>query len=107
MAATEDFSSTAELHNPNTIEPAFIAGMGYENFRYEVRAQAWNVERSGELLVAGEGPWIVAARETWSDRFNRDEGTRLYIVVDEAGTPKIAGYYYVGISYDVIPDFED
>jgi hypothetical protein len=102
---TEDFSATAQLYNPDTAKPAFTAGLVSSSLTSEINAQTWNVERSGDRLVAGDGPWVVAARETWSDRFNRDEGTRIYIIVDEDGTPKIAGYYYVGILYDVMPDF--
>lgn len=104
---TEDFSSNADIYNPNSVHPAFTARLTPDSLSWEIRAQAWNIERSGELLVAGDGPWVVAARETWSDTFNRDEGVRLYVIVDEDGTPKLAGYYYVGTLYDVIPDFGD
>ena len=82
---TEDFSATAQLYNPDTAKPSFAVGLVSSTLTSEISAQAWNVDRSGDRLVAGDGPWVVAARETWSDRFNRDEGTPLYIIVDEDG----------------------
>ena len=104
---TEDFLSNSDIYKPNTVKPVFTAAFTPSSLSSEVRVAAFDIERSGELLVAGDGPWVVAARETWSDRFNRDEGVRLYVIVDEDGTPKLAGYYYVGTLYDVIPDSGD
>jgi hypothetical protein len=54
-------------------------------------------------LVAGDGPWVVATRETWIGPFERDEGVRLYVIVEEDGAPKLAGYCYVGTLHDVTP----
>ena len=88
-----------------TAKPSFTAGLVSSSLASEISAQAWNVERSGDRLMAGDGPWVVAARETWGNRFNRDERTRLDVIVDEDGTSKIAGDYFLAISDDVMPDF--
>ena len=57
--------------------------------------------------MAGDGPWAIAARETWSDPSNLEEGTRIYVIIDDDGTPKLAAYYYVTVKVPVVPDFAD
>ena len=104
---TEDFSGTVDFFNPDTAEPAFTVGVSRSVLLREVRDSTFSVERSGDLLVAGDGPWAIAARETWRDPSNLEEGTRLYVIVDDNGTPKLAGYHYVTVKIPVVPEFAD
>jgi hypothetical protein len=104
---TEDFLSNSDIYKPNTVKPLFTAAFTPSSLSSEVRVAAFDIERSGELLVAGDGPWVVATRETWIGPFERDEGVRLYVIVEEDGAPKLAGYYYVGTLHEVTPDFGD
>ncbi|MCP4961631.1 MAG: hypothetical protein GY925_20490 [Actinomycetia bacterium] len=102
---TEDFSSTSDIYFPDTVKPAYTVGLEARTLVSEARTpEMTDIELSSELLVTGDGPWVVAARETWSFPTRRDEGVRLYVVVDEDGTPKLAGYYFVAVKFDVIPD---
>lgn len=102
---TDDFSGSVDFYNLGTVEPAFTVGVTPTLLLREVRESAFTVERSGDLLVAGNGPWTIAARETWTDPSNLEEGTRIYVIVDEDGTPKLASYYYVTVKVPVVPDF--
>jgi hypothetical protein len=102
---TDDFFGTVDFYNPGTVEPAFTVGVTPTLLLREVRDSTFSVERSGGLLVAGDGPWTIAARETWSDPSNREEGTRLYVVVNDDGVPKIATYYYAAVKVPIVPDF--
>lgn len=102
---TEDFSGTVESFNPDTAEPAYTVGVTRNVLLREVKDSTFGVERSGELLVAGDGPWAIAARETWRDPSNLEEGTRIYVIVDDNGTPKLASYYYVTVKVPVVPEF--
>ena len=104
---TEDFSGTVDFLNPDTAEPAFTVGITHNRLLREVRDSTFSVERSGDLLVAGDGPWAIAARETWSDPSNLEEGTRIYVIIDDNGTPKLAGYYYATVRALVVPEFAD
>ena len=102
---TDDFSGSVEFYNLGTVEPAFTVGVTPTLLLREVRQSAFTVERSGDLLVAGNGPWTIAARETWTDPSNLEEGTRIYVIVEEDGTPKLASYYYVTVKVPVVPEF--
>ena len=104
---TADFFGTVDFFNPDTAEPAFTVGVSHSALLREVRDSTFSVERSGDLLVAGDGPWAIAARETWRDPSNLEEGTRLYVIVDDNGTPKLASYHYVTVKVPVIPEFAD
>lgn len=104
---TEDFFGTVDFFNPDTAEPAFTVGVSHDLLLREVRDSTFGVERSGDLLVAGDGPWTISARETWSDPSNLEEGTRIYVIIDDNGTPKLAGYYYVTVKVPVVPELAD
>lgn len=104
---TDDFFGTTDVYNPDTTDPAFTVAVTPSQLLLEVRDSTFDVERSGDLLVAGQGPWTIAARETWRDPSNQEEGTRIYVVVDDDGAPKLAGYYYVTVKVPVVPDFAD
>lgn len=104
---TEDFFGTVDFFTPDTAEPAFTVGVSRSVLLREVRNSTFSVERSGDLLVAGDGPWVIAARETWRDPSNLEDGTRIYVIVDDNGAPKLAGYYYVTVKIPVVPEFAD
>ena len=104
---TEDFSGTVDFFVPDATDPSFSVGVTPSLLLREVRQSGFSVERSGDVLVAGDGPWAIATLETWSDPLNLEHGTRIYVVVDDDGVPKLAGYYYVAIKVPVVPDFEN
>jgi hypothetical protein len=68
----------------------------------------FQIERFGEPIVAGDGPWFVTVGEVWiPDTFNRSEGTASYVIVDDGGTLRIAKYYWTGVKVAVDPDFTE
>lgn len=64
----------------------------------------WQTEQVGEALVVGEGPWMVSIEENWlvpkGFLTSHYDGVGTYVVVDDAGTLKIANHYWAGILYD-------
>ena len=57
----------------------------------------WQYQQDdGDLVVAGSGPWFVSAVENYVDSRQRYEGTATYVVVDEAGTLKVADVHWIG-----------
>lgn len=57
----------------------------------------WQYQQGeGGLVVAGSGPWFVSAVENYVDSRQRYEGTATYVVVDEAGTLKVADVHWIG-----------
>lgn len=55
-----------------------------------------------DVLVSGDGPWIVSANEIWQSANGfRWDGTFTRVVVDQAGTMKIANDIFAGIISEV------
>lgn len=102
---TDDFEATIDFYNPGTTEPAFTYGVTEQGLLRETRTQAWEHERFGDLLVAGDGPWVVAAHESWSDVSNREDGVRVFVIVEQDGVPKIDRYSFATVKVPVVPDF--
>ena len=69
-----------------------IDGVVAEGFDY-----GWTNERSGEVLITGSGPWFVSFNETWFEGNATYEGAANYLVVDDAGTLRIANHYWSGL----------
>lgn len=55
--------------------------------------------------MVGDGPWFVSVGETWTDPSNHFDGTAVYVIVDDDGTPQISRYYWAGVRVTVQPDF--
>lgn len=94
---TDDYSHTEDLYRPGELTPVFtsVGTGGVEN------AAGWRIERFGEPIVAGDGPWIVSVGESLIDPSNQADGTSVYVIVDENGTLKIAKYYWAAVKVDV------
>jgi hypothetical protein len=61
------------------------------------RTSIWEAERVGELLVAGDGPWVVAHVNTALGPIVSVEGINIFVVIDEGGTLKVVDSYEVAI----------
>jgi len=97
---TEDFYRQGDVTVDSTAAGPFSPGL--------LSRSTYHVERYGEPIVAGDGPWFVSVGEVWiPDIFNRREGTATYVIVDDGGTLKIAKYYWAGVTFAVEPDFTE
>ena len=103
---TDDYFFSEDFYSPGGTTPDFSAG-GPVDVVADFGETLKSVERSGDLIVSGEGPWIVAVAESWTpDQFNRTDGTAIYVMVDDEGTMKIDNYYFAGVRVDVQADFD-
>jgi hypothetical protein len=93
---TDDYVSTVDFYRPGEVTADFTA-VGPFSATTTGRL-TYRIERFGEPIVAGNGPWFVTVGEVWiPDSFNRDDGTATYVVVDDGGTLKIAKYFWAGV----------
>ncbi len=60
---------------------------------------AWENEIIGDLIVSGNGPWLVRFRESWQQQTSRHDGIATYDVVDDGGTLKIARHSWAGFHW--------
>jgi len=71
-------------------QASFIDGFG---------AYDWHVERIGEAIMHGDGPWYVAqANLLTANTYPEDghEGMTVLTIVDDEGTLKVARHVYLG-----------
>jgi hypothetical protein len=100
---TEDYFFNERFYAADAVVPDFTtAGPRTERI---VSSSTFQVERFGDVIVAGDGPWMVAVGEVWTDPFNRWDGVANYVMVDDGGEVKIATYDWVGVKVPVQPDF--
>ena len=99
---SDDYFFTDDFYSPGEQVPEYtMAGPAYAA---KVRHADWSVERFDPTVV-GDGPWFVSVGETWTDPFNHFDGTAVYVIVDDDGTPQISRYYWAGVRVAVQPDF--
>ncbi len=93
---SEDFYRLGDVTLDSTVAGPFSPLM--------LTRSSYSVERFGEPIVAGDGPWFVTVGEVWiPDIFNRRYGTASYVIVDDGGTLKIAKYNWAGVTVAVEP----
>ena len=107
---TEDFFASEDFYSPGGTEPDFSFNApkfsiveGVDNSS----AQPVAVERFGDPIVTGDGPWVVSIGETWLDAFNRHDGTATYLIVNDDGVVRIHTYDWAGIEVPVEADFDN
>lgn len=103
--ATEDFFYNEDFYSPGAVAPDFSVGGPLFSMANGIDSSTFQVERFGEVIVTGDGPWVVSVGETWLDYANRWDGTATYLILDDGGTLKIDEYDWVGVSTPVQPDF--
>ena len=96
-SVTDDYSFNQIYYRVGETEPEYTrAGdIGSAQSRF-VTTQEFLIQRVGDPVVEGEGPWIVTVEENFSDKFTLFEGIGTYTVVDEGGVTKIATYEWSG-----------
>ena len=102
---TDDYFITQDFYMAGEATPHHTAAGPFN--RVLLRSSTLRIERFGEPIVAGDGPWFVAVGENWVDSFNRYEGTADYVIEDDGGTLKIDKYYWAGVKVVVEPDFTE
>ena len=105
---SEDYFLTDEFYQPGDRTPNYtVAGPDYVGVR-GVETYGWQVERLGEPIVTGDGPWFVAVGEKWTEPpFTDTVGTATYTNVTENGAMKIAKYYWAGVYDPVEHEFDE
>ena len=93
---TDDYVQTIDFYRPGELSPAFTSVGPFSES--STSRLTYQVERFGDPIVTGDGPWVVSVGETWMpDTFNRDSGTATYVIVDDEGALKIDKYYWAGV----------
>ena len=100
---TDDYFFAEDFYMPDGTDPDFSAAGPFSVSRIEW--STYQVERFGDAIVAGDGPWMVSIGEIWTDEFNRWDGTATYVLVDDAGQIKVNSYDWIGVKVPVQPDF--
>ena len=95
---TDDYHFNQVYFREGEDEPEYTrAGdIGSAQSRF-VTTQELLIQRVGDPVVDGEGPWIVTVEENFSDQFTLFEGTGTYTIVDEGGVMKIETYDWSGL----------
>jgi len=102
---TEDYFLSERFYEADTVTPDYT--MAGPLIKRMVSSSTFRVERFGDVVVAGEGPWMVTVGEIWTDPFNRWDGVATYVMVDDGGGVEIATYDWVGVKVPVEVDFGD
>jgi hypothetical protein len=65
---------------------------------YETDTAVSDMERVGDPIVQGDGPWYVSVAQIWKNRRNaiQSDGIYTFAVVEEDGTLKIDDAYWAG-----------
>jgi hypothetical protein len=103
---TDDYTFTEDFYSAGEPTPDFSAAGPLHAALDDIATSTWRVERLGDPIVVGDGPWFVSVGESWTDPFNRADGAAVYVVVDDQGTPKISRYFWAGVKIEVQPDFD-
>lgn len=103
--ATEEFFYNEDFYSAGQVTPDFTASGPLFSMANAIDGSTWEVERFGDMIVAGDGPWVVTVGEVWFDYANRWDGVATYLLVDEGGTLKVDKYDWVGVGVPVQPDF--
>ncbi len=103
---TDDYFFNQVYYRAGEEEPEYTrAGdIGSAQSRF-VTTQELLIQRVGDPVVEGEGPWIVTVEENYSDKFTLFEGTATYTVVDEGGVTKIETYEWTGVITPLDPQW--
>jgi hypothetical protein len=102
----DDYSFVEDFYASTEGSQDFTAAGPLHAALDNVRTSSYRVERFGDTIVAGNGPWIAAVGESWIDPFNQYDGAGLYTIVEENGTLEIAKYVWAGIKVEVQVDFD-
>lgn len=54
------------------------------------------LDYQGDPLVVGDGPWVVAVEEDWSDRHNHLTGIATYLIVRASDGLRVESKHFVG-----------
>ena len=105
---TDDYYFNQVYYRAGEEEPEYTrAGdIGSVQSRF-VMTQGLLLQRAGDPVVEGDGPWIVTVEEKYADNFSLFEGIGIYTVVDEGGVAKIATYDWSGVITPLDPQWGD
>ena len=59
-------------------------------------SSGWQRVEAGDLMVFGDGPWVVARIDRWSDAMSAENGIGVWVIYDDEGTLKIKDKHWIG-----------
>ncbi len=91
------FLAGADLSNPEQVSLSSRPGGGHDLDqtinRMMTYGSIYQIERIGEPIVSGDGPWFVSVAEDSAQGDAHCNGISTFVIVEEAGTLKVAYHF--------------